>query len=122
MKLQQALSYINDIYHNVYDDDYKIKWISELDGHIFNEIISQTNTSETFSGYKKGADEETELFAPFPYDNIYAAYIISKIDYLNGETTKYNNDLITFNQIWEDFAAWYKRKHISKSICFKNLL
>jgi hypothetical protein len=121
MTLGQAISTIDARCHNVYEYSDKVRWLSELDGMIKLEIIdTHEGGGETpFSGYKEGADEDTELLVPHPWDDLYIKWLESRIDYENKEFSRYNNSVSAFNAAYSAFAKWYNRTHMPKSESFK---
>lgn len=70
-----------------------------------------------FTGYSPD-DLSVKLLVPFPYDELYVAYLKAKIDEENGETARYNNSAATFNGMLQDFQKAYHRDHMPKSVPF----
>ena len=58
---------------------------------------------------------ETVLLVPAPFENIYLRWLEAQIDYANGEYTKYNNAIITYNAEYDDFAKYYARNNMPLS-------
>ena len=114
MKISEALSLIDDLKHNTYSDADKIRWLSELDGRIKEDIVDTHEDAElvSFTGYDVDTDRSTELIAKAPHDDIYIKYLEAKIDYANGESGKYNNSIIAFNDVYSAFRNYYNRKHM----------
>lgn len=67
-----------------------------------------------FTGYDNITDWETELKAPFPYDEIYTFWLMVKIDMQNLEWDKYDNDRQLFNGAWANLSSWWTRTHMPK--------
>ena len=65
-----------------------------------------------FKGYDEHTDLNTKLLAYPPYDELYITWLESKIDYYNGEYTKYNNAVLAFNDQMQAFENDYNRRHI----------
>lgn len=132
MTVSQVLAYVDDVKPNQYDDDIKIKWLSALEGRIFNDVINthmrnydeliEDTEEETYSYTEFGGldswDMETQLVVPDEYAELYSLYIMAKIDFSNGETDRYQNSSLMFNASYNDFTAWYNRTHkpISRSL------
>jgi len=119
MKVSEVLAMVDEIKPNTYDDNIKIMWLSELDGKIFNEIIKthviDENTPSEFAGYDETSINE-ELLAKFPHEDIYRNYLFAQIDFANGETERYTNSMIMFNESYRSFTADYNRNHLPNSI------
>jgi len=126
MKLQQAIDRVDEMRPNMQDQALKIAWLSELDGLIWKELIRKHwMTGEEYESYRHDAngqplmpeyDNDTdpgqELLVPFPYDNIYLYWLMSKIDEQTMEQEKYNNDRAMFNASWESFSDYWTRGHM----------
>lgn len=127
MTIEECISRVDAVKPNQYGTDEKVRWLSYLDASIKRQIIDThekpvpTDTEE--SGESGEAEEETGfngytaedmtavLIAPFPYDELYVAYLKAKIDEENGETARYNNSAATFNGLLLDFEKAYNREH-----------
>ena len=102
----------NDLSPNQYDNDLKLKWLRDLDGKIFQELIEPHEDEETVERFE-GADYDdtgVNLLIPMPYArDVYVAYIRSKIAEANAETDRYNLYASAFNAEYGQWAAWYNR-------------
>lgn len=142
MNIQECINRVDSVKPNQYSIEDKVRWLSYLDGSIRKEIFdryeqppeeketqiviiygSTTTTEETteepteFTGYSPDRLTD-ELLAPFPYDELYVAYLKAKIDEENGETARYNNSAATFNGMMQDFQKAYHREHMPKAVPF----
>lgn len=125
MKLQQAIERVDEMRPNMQSWELKVDWLSELDGLIWKELIlKHAMTAEEYDGYDKDddgvpltpaysrdTDEGKTLLVPFPYDNIYLYWLMSKIDEQTLEQEKFNNDRAMFNASWESFSDYWTRNH-----------
>lgn len=127
MNIQECINRVDSVKPNQYSIEDKVRWLSYLDGSIQKEIFDKyeekTETEETteetteFAGYSP--DRMTDnLLVPFPYDELYVAYLKAKIDEENGETARYNNSASTFNGMLQDFQKYYHRTHMPKQVPF----
>ena len=57
-------------------------------------------------------DEGKDLLVPAPYDILYMYWLMSKIDLLNQEIDKYNNDRALFENAFEEMSDWWTREHM----------
>ena len=121
MTIMDAINRIDAIKPNGYSQAEKMMWLSNLDGLIKSEIIDTHEGSEevVFDGYNAETMLTTPLLAPFPYDDIYLYWLESKIDYWNGETSKYNNSIEMFNTAYSAFEKHYNRTHKPRGKKFK---
>lgn len=115
MRIKDAIGTCDQLYKNTYKYGNKIKWLSDLDMRIYTEIIRSrsTDTAVDFKGYTEDTDMETELLVPDAYAELYIQYLVSKIDYYNGEWERYNNSAAQFNELYANYAAEYSRTHKS---------
>lgn len=120
MKVIEAINRIDELKPNTILQTEKIRWLSVLDGQIKKKIIDTHDGGENinFSEYNDNS-LETKLIVPFPYDELYIYYLESKIDYANGEMTRYNISATNYNACYSDFEAWYHNTHKTKRVKLK---
>lgn len=137
MTIKECIDRTDNLNPNQYSEEQKVAWLSELDCNIFTDIILThypyfgerplprvTPFSEDddparvavpcvkpeFKPYS--VDNMTEqLIAPFPYDNLYIAYLQMKIDEANKDSVQYNNSAIMFTTYYNNFSTHYNRTH-----------
>lgn len=137
MTIAECIGRVDSVKPNQYSTEEKVRWLSYLDASIRKEIIERhelpvvetpepeettegvaEETTTEFTGYS--TDRLTDkLIAPFPYDELYVAYLKAKIDEENGETAKYNNSASAFNGMLQDFQRAYHREHMPLSVPFR---
>ena len=110
MKVIEAITRIDTLKPNSYSQSKKIRWLSELDGMIANEIIN-THEGEHVSVIYNDDSLETTMLVAAPYDDIYLKWLEAKIDYSNAEYTKYNNSSTAFNTAYGTYERYYNRTH-----------
>lgn len=118
MNIQSAIDRADEMKPNMMSRKLKIAALSELDGLIHREIIlkhEHAEEQETFTGYDESTDPGTELIAPWPYDEMYAYWLMSRIDDQNLEYDKYENDRLKFNTAYDMFHDWWRRNHMPLS-------
>ena len=93
-----------------YSEEMMLKWLSELDGMVYEEVLERYGAPEPFLPYTRNMLDE-ELAIPFPYDGIYLIWLSAQINSMNCEYERYNNDMMAFNARMEEFQNWYTRKH-----------
>ena len=121
MTIMEAINRIDAIKPNSYPQGEKIRWLSTLDGMVKSKIIDthEGGNMVAFDGYTEDTNLLTPLLVPAPYDEVYLFWLESKIDYLNGETGRYNNSISMFNTSYEEFSRYYNRTHMPNGKKFK---
>lgn len=112
MKILEAITQLQGIKPNQYDDETHIRWLSDLDGLIFNEIIRwHEGADEVPHGPYSTDDLDTELLVQEPYSDVYIKYLAAQVDFFNAEMARYNNSMVMFNVALSTYADWYNRTH-----------
>lgn len=118
MTIQEALDQIDELKVNTYSTHQKIRWLSDLDGKVWNEIIMAHEgvpKGVVFEGYDDATPPDTVLLAPGPYAEIYVHWLSAKIDDNNRDTQEYNKSMISYNQAWQDLGDYWTRTHMPVS-------
>ena len=102
---------------NDFDEGTKIRWLSELDHKIYEEIVKthEGDGEIEFSGYGEDTAGDVVLLAADAYAELYPTWLCAKIDLHNSEIAKYNNSITEFNALWQAFERWYNRTHMPKT-------
>lgn len=107
MTPNKAIEIVDRLKSNIYSEEDKLRWISELDGMV-QRLVFQNDEVESYS-YPE--DMDRELLIPAPFEDLYSLYLESKIDYYNREYGNYNNSAIVFEARYSDYKKDYIRKH-----------
>lgn len=121
MTIIEAIHYADEIKPNGYTQSEKVKWLSQVDGTVKNEIIDTHEGAEAvnFIGYDDDTPLDTVLLIPHPYDEAYIRFIEAQIDYANGEIGRYNNSMAMYNTVYASFERFYNRTHMPHGQKFK---
>ena len=113
MTIQEALDMADELKPNMMQEGTKIRFLSELEGKIYHEIIMKhEHENMDMPVYDDETATDTELLAPAPYDMVYVYWLISRIDHMNQEMDKYNNDRILFENAWGELSDYWTREHM----------
>lgn len=142
MTVREALTAIKGLKPSQYDDNTLVRWLSELDRRVYDDILCryegvrertgfhrasrEDELTESKSGKARNEDEtrhgplpldadrdiETKLLIPFPHDALYIKWLGAQIDYHNAEFERYNNGMVMFNAGYQAFGDWYNRTHM----------
>ena len=109
MKAIEAIHRVDILEPNQYAVDQKLRWLSLLDGQIFEELINAYEPEREKPGeYITG---EEELLAPMPYaESIYCRYLQAMIAAENCESAKYNQQIVLYNGAFQQYRDWICRR------------
>ncbi|MBQ6398200.1 MAG: hypothetical protein IJI06_08660 [Oscillospiraceae bacterium] len=113
MNAREIITEVNDLSPNQYDNDLKLKWLEDLDGKIFRELIERHDDPETEERFTEADYEDTgvELLIGPPYArDIYVNFLRGKIAEANAETERYNLYAAAFNANYQEYAALYNSR------------
>lgn len=115
MTIDQAINTLDARRNNTFSRQEKIGWLSQLDGLIFQGVIStHQGEGESFAGYTTDTDPQTRLLVPEPWEDIYLHYMQAQMDYINGEMTRYANAAALYNSVLTAYKNHYNRSHAPK--------
>lgn len=99
----------------VFNQSDVYKWLSALDGRLKQEVFD-THECEpvSFAPYNSITDPDTALLVPFPYDELYIYYILSKIYHEQQDIVKYNNAYSLYNEILDEWLNKFNRENMPK--------
>lgn len=98
---------------NTLEDQDLARYLMELDGRIYKEITSADHPDVTPPA-KWPEEGDKQLLVAEPYDNLYDHYLTAMIEYWMREYGNYNNTVALFQQAYDEFRAYYRRKHRPK--------
>ena len=105
--LQQALTRIDAICPNAWDETAKLLWLNECESMIQTRILGVA--PEQCITYDADTDRSTTLLVPAPFDRLYVYYVIAMCDYAAHETAHYADSMMLFNAALDEYAKWYQR-------------
>ncbi len=110
MTTQEILDRVNSLKPNTIDDNLKIEWLIGLDTKIKQEII------DTHEGIDKevgdyNANRDIPLIVVSPYDELYIAYIMAKIDFYMADISRYNNEMAMYNTQLSQYYDYINRTY-----------
>lgn len=114
MRAQDAISWVDDKFHNVYSGDDKLRWLSQVEA--MARELAQRHGVRT-ECVRPAPD--TRLLIPGPYDQLYLRWLEAQINYANQEYLKYNNAMTVFNTLWQEYANWFVRGHLTNGEKFR---
>lgn len=120
-----VLAEVDELMPHNYDDSMLVKWLSNLELKIVNELFRTHKLAEDeaylleFEGYDD-EDSGSELLVKEPYSELYRYYLMAKICFANQETDRYTNEMLMFNAAYQEFANYWNQTHmpLSKPLAF----
>lgn len=114
MTIAEAIQRTDDLEPNQYSSEQKMRWLTTLDGQIFEEIV-KTHLDPIRDSFEEYTETEDELLVPFPYaENLYIWYLQAMIAANNAEAAKYEQMRTLYNSSLQQFSDWYNRTHQPK--------
>lgn len=111
MTVQEAINREDKLKANKIDLEQKIRWLTELDRQVYEEIVRthETDIEEPdFLSYGL----TTQLIIPDVYSNIYLTYLEMKIAITNGETKVYNRAATDYNNAYITVQDYFNRNYM----------
>lgn len=99
------------------DDQDKARWLIELDGRIWREIVqkSEHDTPPEEPPKEWPEDGDKPLLVSSPYDGLYDLYLMAKMEFSLREYGNYNNSMAAFNSMLDIYACHYRNNHTPAS-------
>lgn len=114
MTLRELFTTVDQLRPNAFTDAEKIRMVNTVEGRIYKDILSKYEGEEPiFTPFEEG-QEERELAVPVPYTDVYVFYLASMMDFYNGDSSRYNDSMVLYNQAWNEFQAYYLQTHTPK--------
>ena len=82
-------------------------WINEAESIVQLDVLLLREADMRVYDYTE--DRDTELLASPPYDKLYRAYLVAKLDEANGEYNKYANTYQTYNNAVGEYQRYIAR-------------
>ena len=115
MNIKEALDMADQMKPNMMLRPVKLAYLNEIDGMIYEELVlrhEHTEEEAVRPKYDMDTDPGTELIMPGPYDMLYVYWLMSKIDLLNMEMDKFNNDRALFETAYAEASDWWTRQRM----------
>ena len=115
MTIQQVISKVDELRPNQYTNEMKVKWLTQIDGLVWEVIVKTHERPEGLREEFTGYDEERmteELLAPDVWAAVYEWWLYAQMDLANMELQKYENDMAMYNTAWRELEAWWNRTYM----------
>lgn len=105
--IQEIIERVDDIKPNAFTQKTKMAWVAELDGKIAADVMIMNIIDIRQLSYVYPDDLQSTPLVEFPHDSIYDLWLCAKIDFANGEYSKYQNSMEQFNAHYGNFVRWF---------------
>lgn len=110
MTVGTCLSLVDAMMPNGVDQLVKLRFLGEAEGKVRVELLGERPDGDcAFDG---DTPADTELCVPHPYDQLYLLYIMAMVDYISGDTNRYENGAAMFNTAYQSYGKWLKRRGV----------
>jgi hypothetical protein len=119
MTIKECIDAVDSLKPNQYTLRDKVQWLSSVDEGIINDVLKThegyDGRYDNFTGYTE--DNLTlPLIVQSPYDKLYTAFLVMKIDLENDEIQRYNNSSAIYNSHMMEFRKYYNKTHMPLSV------
>ena len=112
MTAGKIIAEVDALEPNQYTEEQKLEWLSDIDGKLFEEVIS-THRDPVITKFQPHDSLESELLIPFPYGrDVYVHHLQAKIASENAEDRKYNQQTILTAAAYQSYTDMYNRTHL----------
>ena len=110
MTIRNCIALVDEIAPNGVDASVKLRFLGEIEAKVKVELLGESPDSvEVF-------DENTyldiELCVPHPFDQLYWLYLVAMLDFLGGDSARYENAAALFNAAYQNYGKWLKRRGV----------
>lgn len=106
-KIGEIISRVDEMRPNAFSAEQKMRWIASLDGRIAADVMLMSIEDIRQLEYKYPDDLESEPLVTFPHDDLYDMWLAAMIDMENGEFNRYQNDMVLYNEYYDNFVLWF---------------
>jgi hypothetical protein len=110
MQASAIIDELDELCPNQYGGETKLRWLADLDGKVYHELIETRDDPYTQAGYENADydDEDVELLIPQPWArDLYLDYLRARIAEADAETERYNLYAAAYNAVYREYSAWY---------------
>lgn len=106
-KIGEIINRVDEMRPNAFSTEQKLRWIASLDGRIAADVMLMSIEDIRDLQYRYPEDLESEPLVTFPHDDMYDMWLAAQIDLTNGEFDRYQNDMLMYNEYYDNFVLWF---------------
>lgn len=105
--IKEIIERVDENKPNAFSTQTKMAWLSQLDGKIATDVLLMNIVEIRQLEYKYPECLNHQPLVTYPHEEIYDLWLKAMIDYEDGEYDKYANSMAMFNEVYDNFAAWF---------------
>lgn len=109
MKAGYLIERLREVRSTPFDPQAVFDELSRVESMVSEEIFGLGPVHLTF-----GEDDSAALLVGPPYDGLYLHYLCAQLDLMAQEYDSAGTEMAVFNGLYDEFAKWYRRKHLPK--------
>ena len=110
MTIENCMKLVDSMMPNGVDSAVKLRFLGEIEGKVRVELLGESPDGGW--DFDEGTSGRTELCVPHPYDQLYLLYVMAMMDYIGGDTARYENGAAMFNAAYQSYGKWLKRRGV----------
>lgn len=118
MKVAEAIEKIKGTKPNPFGDDVLVEDLNQLEKQVQVDVMRRA-TADIVT-YSWATDSDTEMLIPGAFESCYLFYLAAMIDYRQQEIISYQQNMLMFNTLWDEYKKWYKRSEEGTTLRVKN--
>jgi len=108
MTIESCMKLVDAMLPNRVEDSVKLRFLGEIEGKVKVELLGES--PDGANDFNEDTPAETHLCAPHPFDQIYILYVMAMVDFVGGDTARYESGAATFNAAYQGHGKWLKRR------------
>lgn len=116
MTIMEAIARVDESRHNTCSREEKIQWLSQLDGKLYREILTEHSGGQcgAMPAYTPKTPLDTVLLVGTPFEDLYLYWLEAQICYRQGEFADHNAASALYNRERLEFEKDYKKNHVPR--------
>lgn len=114
--INEVIRRVQALHPEAWPDEAKAAWLMELEGKLYREVILTHELDEgaVMPEYPTSWPEDGDkpLLAQAPYDQLYDAYLVARMDLENRDVENYNASATVATQLEREWRLWYHKTHM----------
>lgn len=101
---------------DAWSEEVKARWIMAINAELYRDVVQrhELNAGERLPELpmEYPADQDMELVAGAPFDDLYDLYVFARVDLANREIDNYNTSATVYAQRADEWRKHYHRTHM----------